>query len=356
MSHAFCPSLSLLHCSVAILLLQQQRPKRICPSKCVPAKPARTRAAATATGSSWTPSPTPGGGCSGTTGSWLLLNHFCDFLFWSLKKNPVKIWVHLWKMLCEHWRTGVHQGRDYCMSEFCCTKIDAVSPPSFSHFFSSEVDSFPPAPSRGARVGRWVRRRRVRLPPGAPVRRRLRRRVRPLRQHGGGRRGAEGGAGGAGGERLKASLKAGGFFCPWRQKIAFVLYRYCTVCVFFPQPPTVVCKMEAPLEYMYCNYTLHTRLAPICMLSRCLLAKFLHQSSVRSLFKSALLVGSCHLYWSPYMYYVLLNTWQLRWWLEWASTIWTSPWPSSPRTTSTSSTPGTASCTSQTRRRSTTHS
>ncbi len=43
-----------------------------------------------------------------------------------------------------------------------------------------------------------------------------------------------------------------------------------------PNPPTVVCKMEAQLEYVHIACTFFARLAPIFMLSRCLLTKFLH--------------------------------------------------------------------------------
>ena len=54
------------------------------------------------------------------------------------------------------------------------------------------------------------------------------------------------------------------------------------------QPATVVSKMEAQLKYAV--YTLHTYiylqvLAPICVLSWCLLTIFLHWSSVRSLLR-----------------------------------------------------------------------
>ncbi len=51
--------------------------------------------------------------------------------------------------------------------------------------------------------------------------------------------------------------------------------------------------MEAQSEYAHITYVhAFTPLAPICILSRCLLAKFLHPSSVESFVKSALLVGS----------------------------------------------------------------
>ncbi len=44
----------------------------------------------------------------------------------------------------------------------------------------------------------------------------------------------------------------------------------------------VVCKMEVQLEYWV---HIFARLAPICTLSQCLLTKFLHRSSVRSLLR-----------------------------------------------------------------------
>ncbi len=52
------------------------------------------------------------------------------------------------------------------------------------------------------------------------------------------------------------------------------------------QPPTVVCKMEAQLEHTH-THCIHVfaRLAPIFMLSRCLLTKFLHRNSVGSLLR-----------------------------------------------------------------------
>ena len=49
------------------------------------------------------------------------------------------------------------------------------------------------------------------------------------------------------------------------------------------QPPTVACKMEAKLKYIHIAYTCFARFAPFCLLSRCLLTKFLHRSSVRTL-------------------------------------------------------------------------
>ncbi len=64
---------------------------------------------------------------------------------------------------------------------------------------------------------------------------------------------------------------------------------FSTLSRFPSQPPTVVCKMEAQLKYTYTRrYTLFThfaRLAPICMLSRCLFSKILHWSSVGSLLR-----------------------------------------------------------------------
>ena len=52
------------------------------------------------------------------------------------------------------------------------------------------------------------------------------------------------------------------------------------------QPPTVACRMEAQLEYMptHCMNVI-ARLAPICVLSRCLLTKFLRRSSVGRLLR-----------------------------------------------------------------------
>ncbi len=61
-----------------------------------------------------------------------------------------------------------------------------------------------------------------------------------------------------------------------------------------PQPPTVVCKMEAQLEYVgtHC-IRVFARLAPICMLSRRLLTKFLHRrSSVEILSRVSHWLGS----------------------------------------------------------------
>ncbi len=51
------------------------------------------------------------------------------------------------------------------------------------------------------------------------------------------------------------------------------------------QPPTAVCKIEAQSEYIHIAYTFFARLVPICMLSRCLLTKYLHRSSVGSLLR-----------------------------------------------------------------------
>ncbi len=63
--------------------------------------------------------------------------------------------------------------------------------------------------------------------------------------------------------------------------------------VGLPQPPTVVCKMEAwnMLQYVHIAYRYaFPRLVPICKLSRCLLTKLLHWSTVGSLLR-VLLVG-----------------------------------------------------------------
>ncbi len=51
------------------------------------------------------------------------------------------------------------------------------------------------------------------------------------------------------------------------------------------QPAMVVRKMEAQSEYVHVACTFFARLASICMLSRCLLTKFLRRSSVRSLLR-----------------------------------------------------------------------
>ncbi len=49
------------------------------------------------------------------------------------------------------------------------------------------------------------------------------------------------------------------------------------------QPPMVVYKMKTQLEYAHVACTFFALLAPTCMLSRCLLTKFLRRSSVGSL-------------------------------------------------------------------------
>ncbi len=51
------------------------------------------------------------------------------------------------------------------------------------------------------------------------------------------------------------------------------------------QPPMVARKMEALLECVHKACTFFARLAPICMLGRRLLTKFLHRSSVGSLLR-----------------------------------------------------------------------
>ncbi len=63
----------------------------------------------------------------------------------------------------------------------------------------------------------------------------------------------------------------------------------CLLLSLLPQPPTVACKMEAQSEYVHIAYTLCARMAPICMLRRCLSTKFLHRSSVGTLLR--VLVG-----------------------------------------------------------------
>ncbi len=59
-----------------------------------------------------------------------------------------------------------------------------------------------------------------------------------------------------------------------------------TQCIFLhPQPPTVVCKMEAHLEHIHVAYTFFAHLAQTYMLYRCLLTKYLHRSSVGGLLR-----------------------------------------------------------------------
>ena len=58
------------------------------------------------------------------------------------------------------------------------------------------------------------------------------------------------------------------------------------------QPPMVVLKTEAQSEYVHVAHTFFARLAPICMLSRCLLTKFLHRSSVGSLLRVRCWLGN----------------------------------------------------------------
>ena len=55
------------------------------------------------------------------------------------------------------------------------------------------------------------------------------------------------------------------------------------------QPPTVACKMEPQLGIQYTR-CIHV-FAPTCMLSRCLLTKFLRRSSVGSLLRVCCVVG-----------------------------------------------------------------
>ena len=58
------------------------------------------------------------------------------------------------------------------------------------------------------------------------------------------------------------------------------------------QPPTVVCRMGTQSEYAtHCTH-LFARLAPICMLGRCLVRKFLHRSSVGSLLRVPCWLGT----------------------------------------------------------------
>ncbi len=58
------------------------------------------------------------------------------------------------------------------------------------------------------------------------------------------------------------------------------------------QPATVVRKMAAQLEYAHVAYTFFARLTPICMLSRCLVTKFLPRSSGGSLLRVHRRLGS----------------------------------------------------------------
>ena len=48
------------------------------------------------------------------------------------------------------------------------------------------------------------------------------------------------------------------------------------------QPPTVACKIEAQSEHVTRCVHVFARFASTCMLSLCLLTKFLHRSSVGS--------------------------------------------------------------------------
>ncbi len=64
------------------------------------------------------------------------------------------------------------------------------------------------------------------------------------------------------------------------------------------QPPTVVCKMEAQLEYIQYVHTaypfLHVWCQYVCSLSQCLLKNFLHSSSVGSLIRAHCWLGRQH--------------------------------------------------------------
>ncbi len=76
------------------------------------------------------------------------------------------------------------------------------------------------------------------------------------------------------------------------------------------QPPTVACKMEAQSEYVHVAHTFFARLVPICLLSRCLLTKFLHRSSGGSLLRVRCWLGSCLFFFSPSL--LRLHFFQLR--------------------------------------------
>ena len=52
---------------------------------------------------------------------------------------------------------------------------------------------------------------------------------------------------------------------------------------FLPNQQWWHAKMEAQSEYVHTAHTFFARLAPICVLSRCLLTKILHRSSLGSL-------------------------------------------------------------------------
>ena len=58
------------------------------------------------------------------------------------------------------------------------------------------------------------------------------------------------------------------------------------------QPPAVVCKMKSQLKYIHNGLHIFARLVSVCMLGRCLVTRFLHRSSVRSLLR---VVGWVHI-------------------------------------------------------------
>ena len=60
---------------------------------------------------------------------------------------------------------------------------------------------------------------------------------------------------------------------------------------FLPNHQWVACKMEAQSEHVRVAYTFFARLAPTCMLSRCLITKISASELRRKLIKSALSVG-----------------------------------------------------------------
>ncbi len=63
------------------------------------------------------------------------------------------------------------------------------------------------------------------------------------------------------------------------------------------QPPTVVCKLEAQLEYIRTHFThVFARLVLICMLSGCLLAKVSASEISRNFIRSVLSVGCSLVY------------------------------------------------------------
>ncbi len=71
-------------------------------------------------------------------------------------------------------------------------------------------------------------------------------------------------------------------------------YTYSTIILLntHSQPTTVACKMEAQSEHVHVACTFLHVCAPICVLSRCVLTKFLRRSSGRSLLRVRCWLGS----------------------------------------------------------------